>query len=273
MPGCVKQQKLMQRNKTKISCSLNRPPVKLIKRHSTHHEQYTMASLGGIHTKNQVSLLNMREVSMLRIKRALQNARDVYSRRNEATCIWVVPSEFIVSSTPEDMGSFFEPSNDKIYRHPNFYKTPGSKFRISIVNYTQELTSIYLSNTWMPIKINHSSIIALGWVMQSCSWTKIRRMVWPWAHSWRRYRAYQYISWSDRTGTCILHLCWGIGEQRKNRRWLCFLPWWKRILQLIDLRATQWRFRSNDGSSVLYSAFCYYFIPLLKRVQMPAWLH
>ena len=56
---------------------------------------------------------------------ALQNARDVYSRRNEATCIWVVLSEHIVSSTPEDMGSFFDPANDKIYRNPNFYKTAG----------------------------------------------------------------------------------------------------------------------------------------------------
>jgi ring-1,2-phenylacetyl-CoA epoxidase subunit PaaB len=59
---------------------------------------------------------------------ALQNARDVYSRRNEATCIWVVRSESIVSSSPEDIGAFFEPANDKIYRHPNFYKTPGAVF-------------------------------------------------------------------------------------------------------------------------------------------------
>ena len=55
---------------------------------------------------------------------ALTNARDVYSRRNEATCIWVVPSDAIVSSSPEDIASFFEPANDKVYRHPNFYKTP-----------------------------------------------------------------------------------------------------------------------------------------------------
>ena len=59
---------------------------------------------------------------------ALQNARDVYSRRNEATCIWVVLSESIISSTPEDMGPFFDPANDKIYRNPNFYKTPGAVF-------------------------------------------------------------------------------------------------------------------------------------------------
>ena len=59
---------------------------------------------------------------------ALQNARDVYSRRKEAMCLWVVLSENIVSSTPEDMGSFFDPANDKIYRNPNFYKTPGVVF-------------------------------------------------------------------------------------------------------------------------------------------------
>ncbi len=59
---------------------------------------------------------------------ALQNARDVYSRRNEASCIWVVLSENIVSTTPEDMGPFFDPANDKIYRNPNFYKTPGAVF-------------------------------------------------------------------------------------------------------------------------------------------------
>jgi ring-1,2-phenylacetyl-CoA epoxidase subunit PaaB len=56
---------------------------------------------------------------------ALLNARDVYSRRNEAINIWVVPSAFIVASAPEDTGPFFDPANDKIYRSPNFYKTPA----------------------------------------------------------------------------------------------------------------------------------------------------
>ena len=59
---------------------------------------------------------------------ALQNARDVYSRRNETINLWVVPSECIVASTPEDVGPFFDPANDKAYRHPNFFKTPGAKF-------------------------------------------------------------------------------------------------------------------------------------------------
>lgn len=55
---------------------------------------------------------------------ALQNARDVYSRRNEAVNIWVVPSTEITASTPEDVGPFFDPSNDKPYRHPQFYSVP-----------------------------------------------------------------------------------------------------------------------------------------------------
>ena len=55
---------------------------------------------------------------------ALQNARDTYSRRNEGMSIWVVPSNVITSSSPEDSGSFFDPSSDKPYRHPTFYQVP-----------------------------------------------------------------------------------------------------------------------------------------------------
>ncbi|HNQ11903.1 MAG TPA: 1,2-phenylacetyl-CoA epoxidase subunit B [Bacteroidia bacterium] len=53
---------------------------------------------------------------------ALQNARDVYSRRNEAMSIWVVKSDQITATSPSDSGPFFEPSEDKIYRTPNYYK-------------------------------------------------------------------------------------------------------------------------------------------------------
>lgn len=59
---------------------------------------------------------------------ALQNARDLYTRRNEGRSIWVVPSNAIVASVPEDEDSFFDPSDDKIYRHPTFYEMPkGAK--------------------------------------------------------------------------------------------------------------------------------------------------
>ena len=55
---------------------------------------------------------------------AMTNARDVYARRNEAVSLWVVPADRIVASLPSDSGPFFDPSNDKVYRNPGFFKTP-----------------------------------------------------------------------------------------------------------------------------------------------------
>jgi ring-1,2-phenylacetyl-CoA epoxidase subunit PaaB len=55
---------------------------------------------------------------------ALLNARDVYGRRSEGINLWVIPTEAITASTPDDVGPFFDPANDKPYRHPQFYKTP-----------------------------------------------------------------------------------------------------------------------------------------------------
>jgi len=55
---------------------------------------------------------------------ALQNARDVYSRRGSVLSMWVVLSNLITASQPEDRGSFFDPGEDKIYRHPQFYRVP-----------------------------------------------------------------------------------------------------------------------------------------------------
>ena len=55
---------------------------------------------------------------------ALQNARDVYARRFHPLSIWVVRSEDITSSSPGDAGPFFDPGDDKPYRHPSFYTVP-----------------------------------------------------------------------------------------------------------------------------------------------------
>jgi len=52
---------------------------------------------------------------------AMQNARDLYTRREEGESIWVVDSTQIVSSNPSDKDAYFEPAEDKIYRHPSFY--------------------------------------------------------------------------------------------------------------------------------------------------------
>ena len=55
---------------------------------------------------------------------AIENARDVYTRRQEGVSIWVVESKFITASNPEEAGELYEPAADKIYRHPTFYELP-----------------------------------------------------------------------------------------------------------------------------------------------------
>ncbi len=55
---------------------------------------------------------------------AIENARDVYTRRNEGVSIWVVQSKYIHASNPDEAESFYEPANDKVYRHPTFYDLP-----------------------------------------------------------------------------------------------------------------------------------------------------
>jgi ring-1,2-phenylacetyl-CoA epoxidase subunit PaaB len=55
---------------------------------------------------------------------AIENARDVYTRRMEGVSIWVVESKYIHASNPDDAESFYEPANDKVYRHPTFYDLP-----------------------------------------------------------------------------------------------------------------------------------------------------
>ena len=57
-------------------------------------------------------------------KMAIENARDVYTRRMEGVSIWVVESKNIHATAPEEAGELFEPAEDKIYRHPTFYKLP-----------------------------------------------------------------------------------------------------------------------------------------------------
>ena len=55
---------------------------------------------------------------------AINNARDVYTRRNEGISIWVVEARHISASNPSEKGPIFEPSKSKVYRHPNFFDIP-----------------------------------------------------------------------------------------------------------------------------------------------------
>ena len=55
---------------------------------------------------------------------ALENARDVYTRRMEGNSIWVVESNQIHASDFDEVAEMFEPAESKIYRHPTFFELP-----------------------------------------------------------------------------------------------------------------------------------------------------
>jgi ring-1,2-phenylacetyl-CoA epoxidase subunit PaaB len=55
---------------------------------------------------------------------AVQNARDLYTRRNEGVSIWVVRSSDVVAADPEESDALFAPSEDKSFRHATFYHVP-----------------------------------------------------------------------------------------------------------------------------------------------------
>ena len=55
---------------------------------------------------------------------AIENARDVYTRRQEGVSIWAVESKHIHATNPDEAASLFDPAEDKIYRHPTFYDLP-----------------------------------------------------------------------------------------------------------------------------------------------------
>lgn len=75
-------------------------------------------SKAGLHHKH-VGSLHAADAQM-----AIENARDVYTRRNEGVSIWVVESSEITASNPEKQDELFDPAEDKIYRHPTFYDVP-----------------------------------------------------------------------------------------------------------------------------------------------------
>ena len=59
-------------------------------------------------------------------KMAIQLAREVYTRRQEGCSLWVVPSSAITASDPADKAAYFDPMEDKVYRHPSFYVLPAA---------------------------------------------------------------------------------------------------------------------------------------------------
>lgn len=59
-------------------------------------------------------------------EQALEYARDCYTRRSEGVSIWVVRSRDICASQEDDSASFYDPSDDKPYRHALYYQLPDA---------------------------------------------------------------------------------------------------------------------------------------------------
>lgn len=55
---------------------------------------------------------------------ALKNARDVYTRRNEGTSVWVVRSSDVVASEPADRDVLFGAAESKTFRQPTYFHVP-----------------------------------------------------------------------------------------------------------------------------------------------------
>src|SRR5260370_22006007 len=79
-----------------------------------------------IRTRNGMAHRHVGSVHAVDAAMALQNARDVYTRRGEGLSIWVVPSAAITASDPAEQDMMFEPTASKIYRHPGFYAVPDA---------------------------------------------------------------------------------------------------------------------------------------------------
>lgn len=77
-----------------------------------------------IRSKNGLSHKHAGSLHAADSEMAINNARDVYTRRQEGVSIWVVESKHISASNPVNAESLFDPAEDKVYRHPTFYDLP-----------------------------------------------------------------------------------------------------------------------------------------------------
>jgi len=77
-----------------------------------------------IRSKNGLNHKHVGSLHAADAEMAIENARDVYTRRNEGVSIWVVESKHITASSPSQSESLFDPADDKVYRHPTFYDLP-----------------------------------------------------------------------------------------------------------------------------------------------------
>ncbi len=77
-----------------------------------------------IRSKNGLSHKHVGSLHATDAEMAIENARDVYTRRQEGISIWVVESKDVTASNPTQSEELYDPAKNKIYRHPTFYDIP-----------------------------------------------------------------------------------------------------------------------------------------------------
>ncbi len=77
-----------------------------------------------IRSKNGLSHKNVGRLHATDSEMAIENALDVYTRRQEGVSIWVVESKDVKASNPSQSEALYDPARNKIYRHPTFYDIP-----------------------------------------------------------------------------------------------------------------------------------------------------
>jgi len=90
---------------------------------SDHNQEWPLWEIF-IRSKNGLEHRHVGSLHAADAPMAIENARDVYTRRMEGVSIWAIESKHITASNPDNMGELFEPAADKVYRHPTFYKVP-----------------------------------------------------------------------------------------------------------------------------------------------------
>ena len=76
-----------------------------------------------VRAKRGISHVHLGSLHAADAETALENARDVYTRRGEGVSVWVVPSEQIHAFEPEAAAEYVE-ANEKVYRLATTYDIP-----------------------------------------------------------------------------------------------------------------------------------------------------
>jgi ring-1,2-phenylacetyl-CoA epoxidase subunit PaaB len=76
-----------------------------------------------VRARRGISHVHIGSLHAVDAESALQNARDVYTRRGEGVSVWVVLSSAISSFEPDDAIDYVD-ANEKMYRHATTYDIP-----------------------------------------------------------------------------------------------------------------------------------------------------